>query len=268
MRITNLAAAICVAVLFIGCSAEDKSKTAFINGTFTVSDSIDTSKNFSGIGLTIIKKDSANADADTLFHQITDSTGSLVGEAQIPEKRQYTALLSRNERNLARFGVILAEGDTVNISGELPDLENTIEIQSREHDAMETYRRVSKGYQRIAAFAQAGRLTGDSLSTELNKWSNLFWEVYEKNKGTLASEVAAAEAVRLLEGWNNEAMMQKIRSVQDKDEFISLGATYGKSYLASSEGLDYALSYLDTLQNNAKSEDTGMRVKMEQIKLL
>lgn len=268
MKIYRFAAVALLATAFISCSGQDQFKTALVEGSFSVADSIDSSKNFSGIGLTIIKRDSANADADTLFHELTDSTGSFRGEARFQDKRQYSAIISRNDRNLARFGLILADGDTVKISGELPNLENSIEVQSREHNAMEVFQRINRGFQRVATFVQAGRLTGDSLRNELDKWSDLYWEVYENNEGTLASQMAASESVRLLQGWNNEDMMKKIRSVQEKDDLLNLGATYGKSYLAENKGLDYTLKYLDTLQNNAQTEESQMRVKMERIKLL
>ncbi|NGP76820.1 TlpA family protein disulfide reductase [Balneolaceae bacterium YR4-1] len=268
MKIYKLTAILLLISALIGCSGNDEFKTAFIEGSFSVADSIDSSRDFSGIGLTIVKRDSSNADADTLFHQVTDSTGKFRGEARFKDRRQYSALISRNERNLARFGLILADRDTIKIRGELPNLENSIEVESREHNAMEVFQRINRGFQRVAAFAQAGRLTGDSLNTELNKWSNLYWEVYQNHEGTLASQMAASESVRLLQGWNDEAMMSKIRSVQDKDELVSLGATYGKSYLAGEKGLDYTLQYLDTLQNNSNSQDSEMRVTMERIKLL
>jgi len=253
---------------FWGCSAGDKIPTAFIKGSFSVSDSIDASGDYSGIGLTIIKRDSLNADSDTLFHQVTDTAGIISGPVQFPEKRQYAAIVSRNGRNLGRIGLILADGDTLDLSLQLPDIQNTLQITSTEHDAMDDYRRITRGYQRVMAYAQAGRLSADSLGMELNKWSDLYWEVYEKNKGTLASELAAAESVRLLEGWSNESMMEKIRLLQNDDAFIGLGATYGKNYLAESQGLEYTLQYLDTLKNNARNEDNEMRVDMETIKLL
>ena len=268
MKIYRITAVLLLITALIGCSGNDQSKTALIEGSFSVSDSIDSSNDFSGIGLTVIKRDSSNADADTLFYQLSDSTGKLLGQARFQDKRQYSAIISRNDRNLARFGLILADGDTIKIKGELPALESTLEVQSREHDAMEVFQRINRGFQRVATYAQAGRLTGDSLGNELNKWSDLYWEVYQNHEGTLASQMAASESVRLLQGWNNEAMMDKIRSVQTKDELINLGATYGKSYLAGNEGLDYTLQYLDTLQNNAGTEESSMRVKMERIKLL
>src|SRR6056297_1523895 len=104
MKIYRITAVLLLITALIGCSGNEQSKTALIEGSFSVSDSIDSSNDFSGIGLTVIKRDSSNADADTLFYQLTDSTGKLRGQARFQDKRQYSAIISRNDRNLARFG--------------------------------------------------------------------------------------------------------------------------------------------------------------------
>jgi glutathione peroxidase-family protein len=116
--------------------------------------------------------------------------------------------------------------------------------------------------------ARAGRLRGDSLRNEIQKWSNLYWQVFEENKGTIASQLSARESVRLLEGLDNTKMMQRIRVVQDNDELSDLGATYGKNYIANNQGLDSAVAYLDSLSNITDEKDKAMRINMEQIKLL
>ncbi|MDX1585726.1 MAG: hypothetical protein R3222_03245, partial [Balneolaceae bacterium] len=92
MKIFRIAAFLLLVIAFIGCSGGDDFKTALIEGSFSVSDSIDSSRDFSGIGLTVISRDSANADADTLFHQMTDSTGTLQGQARFRDRRQYSAI--------------------------------------------------------------------------------------------------------------------------------------------------------------------------------
>jgi len=257
-----------LAIVFGGCSSEKKTPQAQVKGKITVADSIDTTKDFSGIGVTIIKKDSANGDADTLFNAITDSAGQFSGKVTFREEGRYPLIISRNQQNIGRVGILLADADTVEIKGQLPDLQKTFSISSREHDAMKVYQRVNRSFQRIAQFARAGRLKGDSLQQEINKISDLFWEVYNEKKGTIASQMAARQSVRLLQGWNNKKMMRRIRSVQDIDELSDLGATYGKEYIANAKGLDPALTYLDSLSNITDNPDKRMRIDMEHIKLL
>jgi len=259
-----------VAILIgvLGCSSGTDQKQTYISGNLTVADSVDATRDFSNIGFTIISRDSANADADTLFHTLTDTSGRFSGKVTFERKRQYPAIISRNKQNLARVGVILADGDSVQITGELPDLNKTLSISSREHDAMTQYQRIGKSFQRVMRFARAGRLSGDTLRQELNKWSNLYWEVHQNNPGTIASQLSARESIRILQGLDNQKMMQRIRAVQENDSLSDLGATYGKNYIAKNQGLESALAYLDTLSSITESKDKGMRIGMERIKLL
>lgn len=251
-----------------GCSSETEPNTAHVSGSFTVSDSIDSSGDFSGIGFTIIKKDSANADADTLYHAVTDSNGSFSGMATFQEKRRYPLIISRNNRNLARGGVILAEDDSVFITGQLPNIRGTLNIASREHDAMDTYQRLGKNFSRVMQVARAGQLKGDTLREELQKWTNLYWDVYEEEEGTFASNFAAREAIKILESFDKPQMMNRIRMVDDHDDLSDLGATFGKRYMAETKGLDSALVYLDSLAQITESENSSKHIARERIKLL
>ncbi|MDZ7714696.1 MAG: TlpA disulfide reductase family protein [Balneolaceae bacterium] len=260
---------IIITIAFIfGCSSEPEVNEAVINASFTVADSIDSSGDYSGIGLTIVHKDSANASADTLFHAVTDSAGTLKGTARFSERNEYLSYISRNGRNLARVGLILADKDTLDIKAEFPGIEQTFTVSSREHDAMNVYQRVNRSFERVRAFMQAGRVSQDSIGIELQKWSDIYWEVYKDYEGTLASQMGASESIRLLQGWNNEQMMERIKQVRENDDLVGLAATYGKDYLAEQEGLDYAVSYLDTLYKITEGKQAKMQIQMEQIKLL
>lgn len=268
MKYNLLWVGLCVFLLVWGCSSADQPKKAVVSGTVTVADSIDSSNDYSGIGLTVIRRDSAGAVADTLFHALTDSDGNFSGTAEFENRNRYPMLVTRNQRTLGRFGVILADSDTIHITGQLPDLSRTLTIESREHNALKVYERIDKNYNRIAQFARAGILKGDSLRDELDKWSGMYWDVYQENKQTLAGKMSAAQSIRLLNGWKSEEMMSKIRSVQDDDELVDMAASYGKNYIAAERGLDAAVAYLDTLLNITDGREKKMQITMEQINLL
>jgi len=257
-----------IITLLAGCSGKSGKKSAIISGNFSVADSIDATGDFSGIGITVVSRDSSNADADTLFHTITDSAGRFSGKVEFKRKRQYPLIVSRNQKNLAQFGVILADEDSVSITGQLPNLSQTLSISSREHDAMQDYQRLNKNFQRVMTYVRSGQLEGDTLQQELQKWSNIYWDVFENNQGTIASELSARKSINILQGWNNKEMMSRIRSVQDIDALSDLGATYGKQYLANSRGLQPTLAYLDSLKSMTEKENKVMQISMEQIKLL
>lgn len=254
--------------LMAGCSSEPETPSALVKGHITVSDSVDSSGDYSGIGITIVKRDSASAPVDTVYHQLTDSTGHFSGRAAFPGRGFYPFIISRNGKKIATARLILANRDTVTVDAELPDLSQTLNIQSKENDALKVYQRVDRAFNRVAAYANAGRIAADSLSIELEKWSGIYWSVYEKNDQTLAGKMAASEAIRLLNGFNRKEMMQKVRIAQKDEDLVNLAAGYGKDYLAHQQGLDQALAYLDSLKKQDYGREQKMRLQMERIKLL
>lgn len=255
--------------LLVSCSSYQQNKpSARVQGRITVADSIDTSRDYSGIEVAIIQKDSAQADADTLFYQVTDSTGNFSGTAVFPEKRFYTLRIDRNQRQLGQTSLILADGDTVQIEAQLPGLQQTLTVNSNEHEALGQYRRINQNYQRIVNYIQRGILKGDSARTELQKFANLYWEVYNKQEGTLASRMAAVDAIDIYGSLDGQEMMKKLRQVQDNDALAAVAARYGKTYLAENKGLNHSLQYLDTLQAITEDSISNMNIQQERIKLL
>lgn len=257
-----------IAFLGWGCTNGNDQLEAPIRGTIQVDSTIDQSNDFSGIDLTIIKKDSANANADTLFHAMTDSTGRFKGIAQFEQKGQYPLLVSRNGNRLGAMPIILAHRDSISINGSLPKVQQTFEVDSYENDAFEVYQRVKRGFNRVAMFARAGAIESDSLPGELKKWTNLYWSVYEDYKPTIAGKLAAVDAVRLLETYDSEKMLEKIRVIEQDKELVGVAARKGKQAIAEKDGLDAALQYLNELKSRKISRDMEMRIDMERIKLL
>lgn len=258
------------AVLLVGaCSSpESGPSSAHVEGRITVADSIDASGDYSGIEVSIIRKDSAQAPADTLFYQITDSSGYFDGSAQFPSDRFYTLRIDRNQRRLGQNSIILADNDTVQISAELPGLQQTLAIKSNEHEALNQYQRVNNNYQRVMQFIRSGAIQGDSARTELRKWANLHWEVYTGQEGTIASRMAAVDAIEIYSSVNDSTVMQKLRQIQDNDDLAGVAAQYGKNYLAQNRGLNSSLQYLDTLQSITQDSLANMNIQQERIKLL
>lgn len=255
----------------VSCTAEKKQAepAAFVTGRITVADSVDSSGDYSGIEVTIINKDSAQAAADTLFYQVTDSSGHFSGIARFQLRRFYALLIDRNQRRLIQSNIILADDDTVQIEGVLPRLGETLTIQSREHEALETFQRVNRGYNRVASYIRrTGELEGDSLRTELTKWANLYWDVYLQHEGTLGSQMAATESVRLFSVLDGEQMMKRLRQIRDNDALASVATEYGTEYLARNKSLDHSLAFLDTLQSLTRDSLISMNIQQERIKLL
>jgi glutathione peroxidase-family protein len=133
---------------------------------------------------------------------------------------------------------------------------------------MDTFQRLGKNFRRVMQLSRSGQLKGDTLRDELQKWTNLYWDVYEDEKGTFASNFAAREAIKILESFDKPQMMNRIRAVDGHDDLSDLGATFGKRYIANNKGLDSALVYLDSLAKSTESANSSKRIAREEIKLL
>lgn len=259
--------ALAVSVLAVSCSNEPDFNKTVVKGNFTVADSLDDSKDYSGIGITLISRDSAESDSDTLMNVRTDKAGYFESVVLFPEKKYYHVIFSRNNKNLGNMGVILADNDTLTIEGTLPDLKETITLQSREHEAIKTLDRVDKNFQRVAAFIRGGAVPDSMIAFEIDKWSNIYWELYQKNENTLASYFAVEKSAGLLNGLDDEKMLQRIDEALPADQIVSLALQLGKPYIAETKGFQAAAKYLDSLANITANESLKELVLRDKIKM-
>lgn len=234
-------------VLISACSNEPQLPKTYVAGTITVVDSLDDSGDYSDIGITILNPDSAGNLSDTLFYTTTDKKGTFSGYVQFPERRYYPVMISRNNKDLQQIPVILAENDSLSITMELPDIRSSLKLQSNEHEAMRTLNRVERGFQRVSLYARGGALSDSALFEEIKRWSDLYWEVYEKHENTLAALMAAEKSADLLNSWNKEEMLSRIDEALPADYMIGVALNFGKPYIAESRGFEAAASYLDSL---------------------
>lgn len=257
--------------IFTACSGSDKPQNlqTKISGTIIVSSEIDTTSDYSGIELLIRSIDQSGTVADTLYSAITDSSGNFSGTASFDKRSIYILDLSRNNSLLGVIELILADSDPIEIRAELPDLISTQTVSSVENDAFNQFQRANRGFNRINSFINAGIIAQDSVGIELENWSNLFWDIYNDNYGTLASELALGMSLSIIDTYSDDLMMDRIRiSTERDDSNIILSANLGMNYYAYEQGLDAALAFLDTLENRAKTEEKLQQLKMNRIKIL
>lgn len=252
-------------LMTVACSNDPEPLETVVSGSFTVADSLDEDGDYSGVGFTIVSRDSANALTDTLFNEVTDKTGRFEGVVQFPESKYYTLFISRNDIDLGNIGVILADQDSLFISGELPNLNETLTLSSKEHDAMKTLARVDKGFNRVSAFARSGALADSQILDEVKKWSDLYWEVYNNHEGTIASYLAAEKSADLLNQWNKDEMLNRIDEALPAEYMVSVALNLAKPYIAETKGFDAASRYLDSLARISNTEIASEVVKRDKI---
>jgi len=255
-----------VVILVAACSSK-KTYTHHISGKITVADSVDASKDYSGIGYLVIKRDSTQK-ADTVFYAKTDKDGNFSGKTVTSFKGLYPVYITRNQKILASSSIILTESDSVKIRAELPAYNQTEKLFSREYEAKGVFDRLNKNFSRIAQFVNAGKVTPDTLPIILKNWSDIYWSVHKKYPGTIAANESVVESLRLLTGIDDEYLLQRYDSLKtDPDLRVAMARAAGEA-VARTQGLEKSLEFLKKRQQEAPTEAQALQIIRNQIELL
>jgi peroxiredoxin len=261
--------AIFVSILGVFPLKAQQSYSTAVNGTITVDEALDPSGDYSGIIVSILGFGEFTG-IDTLLTAVTDVNGNFSGTARFDAKREFTATVSRHGVNLASFGIILADGDPVTITGQLPDLNLNLEVQSAEQDAMNTYQRVERSYNRVIDFINSGmvEVTQDTIPTLINTWSDLFWSVQTMHPQTLAGDLGSLRSVEILGGFDDEKLVKRMY------EALSGGSVYkaakvrlGADALFRLEGVEPALSLVDSMLTTKLQPEDLIVLQMDAIEI-
>lgn len=265
MKITKLFYLAVVTLFIANCSSDPKWETALLEGKITVADSVDSSKDYSGIQVVITYQESVDSKVDTLFNKKTDKAGVIKGKVEFPQKGVYPVFLIRYGNQVGATQFILADKDTLSFSGELPGLNQTLEVDSREHRAMKTFNRIDRGFKRVSAYIGAGAVEDSLIYGEIYKWNDIFWELAQKNTNTIAANLAASESVRLLSLIDKPLMIKRIDEALQNEGRTFIAANYGFPYISKQYGIDRGISYLDSLGTLTEDENVILNLKQKKI---
>ncbi len=239
--------------------AQDSTK---ISGLISVDPELDESRDYSGIGVTIILLGTENV-VDTLYHAVTKVDGTFSGVAEFPGKDQYLMMISRNQRTLYSSSIVLQADDEITIQGELPHFENTRQVTSFENNAMTNLNRIERNYNRIVDFINYGEVEQDTIPTLIHTWSDLFWSVQDSYPNTLASDMGKLRSVEILNGWHDDLMLQRIdESMAEGTRYKVEKATFAAGAIIRKENLRAGIAYIDSVSATFDSREKQLDLKM------
>jgi hypothetical protein len=232
-----------LALFALGCRPKPKmeippSGTALVGGQITVAGSDD----FNGIQLDVV------ARGDTLFKAVTDLAGTFATTARVPEPAIYALQVSRNGIRLHVSEIVLAPGDSIRITGEIPNLRRTFTIASRENDAWNTYVRVKLQYDRLIRNSLQLDIPTDSILSTAKRWSDLFDSVEDNHPGTYAAREARYLAARMLNGVDDARMIGKLNALGFSRTAFDQRLMYGAEARFRQGGAKAAYGYVDSLK--------------------
>ena len=244
---------------------------ANVSGTITVDRNLDQTGDYSGIGVAIINFDAAAGGLDTLFFARTDRSGNFSGTARFSERDEYVISITRNERLISTSTVVLANGDHITISAEIPNFTDTFRARSRENNAVHDYRRVERNFNRVVDFISSGltEVTPDTIPYLLRTWSDLFWSVHELHPGSLAAETSTLRSIEILQGWDDELVLSRARQgIGRLNLFKSDRAILASDALIRLEGMQPALAFVDSVMALDIRDEDIILLEMRKIEIL
>lgn len=269
MKVQNLLL-FCFVILLFSCSGEEEEDTlsTVIKGEITVNPELDSTGDYSGIEL-ISSIQTAEDKQDTLFYAVTDSSGKFNATATISNNDIYPILISRNNNTFGIVNVVLAQNDTVQLTAQLPYVNETMEIQSQENEVFSIYERVDRNFSRVARYINAGAISADSVEMEVNKWSDIYWDIYEKYTGTYGAKLAGESSVTLLSGFNDSLMVSRSRELlKTYDDLGPATRNTLVQFYAETEGLNGALAFIESLKHNTDDKNDLIELEMHRIEIL
>lgn len=265
----NIYVLLLIALLVVNCSSKVEQDSAHISGQITIDQEMDNPPALEGLNLLIALNDTQGVATDTLFHAQTDSLGKFSGSATVKQRGIFPILISQNENRLAAINIVLAVGDSISITTEIPNVEETTAIRSTENDAYNTYQRLERNFNRVAYFIDQGLVADDSIGIEIQKWSDLYWELFNTRKGTLAAERAGASSILLLNNLNSDLMVARADTLLETTGFLNSNVRQLiLNYHANNSGLNSVLSYLDRMEAKAEGESQLLPIQSKRIEVL
>jgi hypothetical protein len=259
------------ASILIGCSrdSKDSQMSTYISGQITVDEQLDSSGDYSGIELLVSFQNPDGELRDTVFYAVTDVDGRYSGVARYSERDIYPVIISRNRNTFGVQNMIFADGDSIIFNAQLPNVSQTSELASKENEVYQTLDRVERNFNRVAQFINAGVISADSVDIEINKWSDIYWEIFEKNPGTYAAMIAGNTSVSMLRGWNDSLMIDRSEELLQTEKYLERASRSALiDYYADQGDLNNILQFLDRLERIAESENQKMNIQIDRIEIL
>ncbi len=257
-------------VVAFSCSREEPEirQSVHIKGQITVDEELDDSFDYSNIEL-ISRVRSDSERTDTLFYAQTDQQGFFSGDAYFERAGQFPVIVSRNNNVMGIITLVFADGDTIQINAKLPQFNETAEVTSRENDVFNTFERVDRSFTRVANFINAGLISADSVGLEIDKWSDIYWEVFEEYPGTYAAKLSGESSISILREWNDSLMVARTELLLGQYNSLTSGTREVLiDYYAEIEGLEGALRFINKLQDMARYKSDEMEIEINRIELL
>ena len=237
------------------CSSQsERGINAYAEGTLTIRVQEDSTKDYSGFEVLVITQ--TEGDVDTLGVALTDVEGHFAMDISAVEEGVFPILISRAGTTMAFEEYVVVDGDSTTISGAFPLGGRRLRIISPENAAWTAYRN-TKVLHNETLLRQLRDQTADLPSTQqvLQRTSTILWSLRANYPGTRATDLASAEAIVMLEGWNDSLVVDRLAEIRHQNPNIVSAIRAARRSFSRIFGQDSSLSMVRSYMGILPDED-------------
>lgn len=239
---------------------------SYLEGVVTVSAEVDSTQDYSGFEILVLRQDTAQG-LDTLAAVTTKTSGSFATEVAAPERGVYPVVVRRRGTMLARGDLVVAQGDTARFEVELHEQPRNLLIRSNENAAWNAYRTAYASQNEMLVTAltdSSGAQQG--LQRSMENAAAQMWRLGDTYPGTLGGELAVAQAVVMLSGWNDSLALARAGAIEVGNPRYADVARAVRQARARREGQGAAIAALRRYRDQADDPEVQAAIQVELVR--
>jgi len=244
-------------LLFLtGCGGADYPVQAHVEGQLTVSADVDSTEDYAGFRVSVLGR--TDGDVDTLATAVTGQSGEFAFDVGAPEPGIYPLTVERSGVSLSMSEYVIADGDSTTVTGRYPLGARGLRIVSNENAAWTAYRNAKALHNRsMADLLESDAYTPEELGRIMAQTSTILYSIKDTFTGTMGADLALAESVVMLEGWDDSTVVARYPEVAlDNESIVEVVRAARRStarLLGGRASMELLESMLETVPENRKA---------------
>lgn len=235
---------------------------SYLEGRLTVDPEVDDTEDYSGFEVLVMQDQ--QGEPDTLGYAATDETGHFAMDITAPERGLYPMIISRHGQILNVSDLVVADGDSGEVSAELPVPDGTIRVRSTENAAWMAYENTMSQHNRtLFERLQEEVETDEDFSSGIQLTASMLWNMQESFPGTVGAELAAAESIVMLEGWDDELVLERAETIPGDAPGYTEVARAASRAKARLDGQEEAIELLQRFIERTDNDERRATIRAE-----
>ncbi|HMB92867.1 MAG TPA: hypothetical protein VKP65_18600, partial [Rhodothermales bacterium] len=257
-------------VLLTACGASDAADSeeqqdpvrSHLSGRITVSAEVDSIPDYRDFEVIVANEQGQRVD--TLAYAHTDSTGYFETDVVAPDRGIYPIIIKRRGTVLKVDELAVAEGDSATMDVVLPIGNRPLRIRSQENGAWAAFRNTKAQHNNaLVQMLQGDGYSEDAVHRAVMRTSGILWSMQNAYPKTIGRDLAMAEAVMMLGGWDDSLAIARAQQIQPDNPNYADVASVARQAKTRLAGPDSAIALVRDFQARTDDEDQKAHLQSE-----